>query len=59
VKEFETKSDNSWATNSIKFKHKNKYNTDNDFTIPISENIKQKIDKKISSRIFSSGFPFK
>jgi predicted phosphodiesterase len=59
VKEFETKSDNSWGTNSIKFKHKNKYNANNDFTIPISESIKQKIDKKINSRIFGSGFPFK
>lgn len=59
VKEFETKSDNSWGTNSIKFKHKNIYNANNDFTIPISESIKQKIDKKINSRIFGSGFPFK
>jgi hypothetical protein len=59
LKEFETKSDNSWGTNSIKFKHKNIYNANNDFTIPISESIKQKIDKKINSRIFGSGFPFK
>jgi hypothetical protein len=50
-----TTSDSSWPLEDVKLKDK----VDKSLTSAISENIKMKLKKKLTSKIFSSGFPFR
>ena len=50
-----TTSDSSWPLEEVKLKDK----VDESLTSAISENIKLKLKKKLTSKIFGSGFPFR